>query len=165
MSTTERDRPGKLPLLARSLVLPFLAAAIGGTATARSLDDWYANLEKPPLTPPGAVFGPVWTTLYLLMGIAHFLVSQTDSHPERQRQAQVLYGAQLALNALWSVLFFGLRSPLAGLVEIGLLWLAILLTVVAFARISLPAALLLLPYLAWVSLAAFLNFGVWRLNG
>jgi translocator protein len=154
----------ELPKLIRSLALPFVAAAIGSAATLPNLDDWYANLAKPAFTPPQSVFGPVWTTLYLLMGAADYLVNRADATAGAKRAANALYALQLGLNALWSVLFFGLRSPAAGLVGIVALLAAIGLTIVAFARISKPAALLLAPYLLWSVFAAALNAAIWRMN-
>jgi len=152
-----------LPGLLRSLLLPASAATIGGVATASSVKSWYPTLNKPSFNPPSAIFGPVWTTLYLLMGIADHIVAQQGETEEIHR-ARTVYRIQLGLNALWSVLFFGRRSPLAGLVEIVFLWVAIVMTISAFARISRLAALLLVPYLLWTSFAAVLNAAIWRKN-
>jgi tryptophan-rich sensory protein len=126
--------------------------------------EWFKTLKKPGFAPPGSLFGPVWTTLYLLMGVAHYLVTTQDAEPEAKRAAQILYGLQLGLNALWSFLFFGRRNPFAAFIEILLLWTAIVMTIVAFARISRPAALLLVPYLLWTTFATVLNGAIWRLN-
>jgi benzodiazapine receptor len=153
-----------LPLLLRSLVLPFVAGAIGSAATIPNLAGWFDALEKPAFSPPKAVFGPAWTTLYLLMGAAHYLVLKNEAEPASNRVANILYGLQLVLNGLWSLLFFGRRAPLAALIEILLLWVAIVLTIVAFARISRVAALLLVPYLLWTTFATVLNAAIWRLN-
>jgi tryptophan-rich sensory protein len=152
-----------VPALVRSLLLPAIAATIGGIATSSSVKEWYPALNKPGFTPPSAIFGPVWTTLYLLMGIADHVVAQQGDHEEIHR-ARTIYRIQLGLNTLWSVLFFGRRSPIAGLVEIVFLWIAIVRTVIAFARISRLAALLLAPYLFWTSFALALNAAIWRLN-
>jgi benzodiazapine receptor len=157
---TEHD----LPLLLRSLVLPFVAGAVGSAATYPNLSEWFEGLEKPSFSPPGSLFSPVWTTLYLMMGTAHYLALKSEAQPEAKRAANILYGLQLGLNTLWSVLFFGRRAPGAALVEIGLLWAAIALTIVAFARISRVAALLLVPYLLWTTFATVLNAAIWRLN-
>lgn len=141
------------------------AGVIGAMATTDALKTWYPGLKKPSFNPPNAVFGPVWTLLYGLMGIALYLVSQPNPGNRRVvRLAQLVFGLQLGLNMLWSFLFFGRRSPLLALIEIVFLWLAIVLTVLAFAKVSRPAALLLLPYLFWTSFAAALNFSIWRLN-
>lgn len=123
-------------------------------------------MEKPAFSPPKAIFGPVWTALYLLMGAAHYLVGQQEAAPSSQRAARNLYGLQLTLNAFWSILFFARRAPGAALVEIVLLllWVAIVLTIFAFARISRVAALLLVPYFLWTTFATALNAAIWRLN-
>lgn len=164
MTATLDTRQIDLPLLVRSLVLPFVAAAVGGTATSSSLSGWYDTLQKPSFSPPNAVFAPVWTTLYLMMGAARYLVARSKAEPAAKRAASILYGLQLALNALWSILFFGRRAPGAALIELVLLWTAIVLTIVAFARISRLAALLLVPYLLWTTFATVLNGALWRLN-
>jgi benzodiazapine receptor len=163
MPPPPHDPENDLPLVLRSLVLPLVAGAIGSAATYPNLN-WFDGLKQPAFSPPKAVFGPAWTTLYLLMGAAHYLVQKQEAQPAATRAAQILYGLQLGLNALWSILFFGRRAPGAALVEIGLLWVAIVLTIVAFARISRVAALLLVPYLLWTTFAVVLNAAIWRLN-
>jgi benzodiazapine receptor len=152
-----------LPLLLRSLVLPCVAGAVGSVATSPNLA-WFDTLDQPAFAPPKGVFGPVWTTLYLLMAAAHYLVTTHEAEPAAKRAATILYGLQLGLNALWSILFFGRRAPLAAFIEILLLCMAIALTIVAFARISRLAALLLVPYLLWTMFATLLNAAIWRLN-
>ena len=143
-----------------SLVIPFLASAIGGLFTASSVSTWYLTLIKPSFNPPSWVFGPVWTILYLLMGISLYLVwiKKFD------KNAFTFFGIQLVLNALWSILFFGLKSPLFAFIEIVLLWIAILITVIYFYRINKISAYLLIPYILWVSFAAILNFAIFILN-
>ncbi len=141
----------------------FAAAAIGSAATYPNVDTWYAALAKPSFTPPDWVFGPVWTVLFLMMALAGWLVWRGHGL-ERARLALGLFAVQLALNALWSILFFGLRSPGLAMIEIAALWGAILATILAFRARSVPAAWLLVPYFAWVSFAAVLNFNIWRLN-
>ena len=126
-------------------------------------DAWYAALVKPAWNPPGWVFGPVWTTLYLLMGTAAWLVWRRGGWGA-QRRPLSWFAAQLALNALWTPLFFGFHRIDLALLEIVVLWAAIVATIVAFARTSRAAAWLLAPYLAWVSFATFLTFTLWRLN-
>lgn len=146
------------------LVVWILASlAAGGIGSFFMPGAWYAALTKPAWTPPNAVFGPVWTTLYVLMGIAAWLVWRKAGFAGA-RTALVLFIVQLGLNALWSYLFFGLQQPMLAFFEIVVLWLVILLTVVHFWRATPPAAALLLPYLAWVGFAAALNFQLWRLN-
>jgi tryptophan-rich sensory protein len=139
------------------------AAAIGGAATSSSVGEWYQALRKPSFNPPSWIFGPVWTALYAMMATAAWLVWMKRGFADAQLPL-ALFGLQLALNAAWSVLFFGLRNPGLALVDIGLLWAAILATLLAFRPISLPAALLLAPYLVWVSFAAVLNHAIWSLN-
>ena len=151
-------------MLAGFLLLCLGAGALGGFATSRSLETWYPTLIKPSWNPPDAVFAPVWTTLYLLMGVAGWLIWRAPARPSRRR-ALILFAVQLLLNSLWSMLFFGLRSPGLALVEIVLLWLAILATMVSARDVSRAAAWLLAPYLAWVSFATVLNASIWRLNG
>jgi benzodiazapine receptor len=135
------------------IVLCEAAGLFGGIFTAQSVTTWYATLAKPSFNPPAWVFGPVWTTLYLLMGISLYLVWRTRGVTERRRTALIVFFVQLILNALWSYIFFGLRNPGAAVVEI-------------FVRkLSRPAAWLLVPYILWVTFAAVLNFAVWQLNG
>jgi len=141
-------------------VLPFLAA-LGGAAFPP--DAWFAGLDKPTWQPPNYLFGPVWTTLYLMMGIAAGLVWQRGPSP-KVRTALMVFVGQLLLNALWTPVFFGAHMLGAALVLIVLLWLAIALTIVHFWRVRTLAAALLLPYLAWVSFATALNASLWMLN-
>lgn len=140
------------------------AGIIGSVFTAPAIPVWYASLVKPALNPPSWVFGPVWTTLYALMGIAAFLVWKKGLDRKNVRIALGAFIGQLILNTLWSILFFGLQSLGGALVEIVFLWLAILATIIAFFNISKTAAWLLAPYLLWVSFAAYLNFALWTLN-
>jgi benzodiazapine receptor len=126
--------------------------------------DWYGGLDKPVFTPPAWVFGPAWTLLYVLMAIAAFLVWQEGFDSKAVRFALALYVVQLFLNGLWTPLFFGLKMPGAAFVEILLLWASVLLSQVAFWRVSRPAGLLLLPYLLWTSFAVILNGAIWFLN-
>lgn len=125
--------------------------------------EWYASLNKPSWNPPSWIFGPVWTTLYLMMAVAAWLVWLSGSG-RAQRKALSLYFVQLVLNAAWSPLFFGLKMPGVAFAEILLLLAAVIATAVVFTRISRPAGLLLYPYIAWVAFASFLNFTLWRMN-
>ena len=145
------------------LLLSFLAAGVGGAITARSVRTWYPTLHKPTWNPPSRLFGPVWSLLYLLMAIAAWLVWRGREAAD-VRAALALFTAQLALNVLWSFLFFGLRRPNAALIEIALLWCAIAATIAAFWPIDRSAAALLLPYLAWVGFATVLNRSIARSN-
>jgi translocator protein len=125
--------------------------------------EWYARLVKPSWTPPSSVFAPVWSTLYILMGVAAWLVWRRVGFAGAP-VALALFGFQLVLNALWSYLFFGIHQPAIAFVDIVVLWLAILATTIGFWRVSVPAGVLLLPYLCWVTLASALNLQLWRLN-
>lgn len=147
-----------------SVLLCELAGIIGSLFTAPAIPVWYASLERPSFAPPEWVFGPVWTTLFALMGIALFLVWEQARHQKKGKVAIGAFVVQLLLNTFWSVLFFGFRSPGAAFGEIFFLWAAIAVTIVAFARISKTAAWLLVPYLLWVSFAAYLNYAIWILN-
>lgn len=150
--------------LATSLIVCQLAGLLGSLFTAPAIPTWYQTLNKPSFTPPSWLFAPVWIGLYLLMGISLFLVWKKKEQDLRVNEALMIFFIQLILNAFWSIAFFGLRSPLLGLVDIIFLWMGILLTIQKFFKISRNGALLLLPYLLWVSFAALLNFSLWVLN-
>lgn len=150
--------------LAVSIVVCQLAGFIGSFFTRPSIPAWYTTLKKPPFTPPNWLFGPVWITLYVMMGVSLFLVWREGLKDRKVRVALSIFGVQLALNTVWSMVFFGLRSPLVGLIEISVLWIAIVLTILYLFRVSATAGLLLIPYILWVSFAAVLNFFIWRLN-
>lgn len=141
-----------------------LAGVVGSVFTAPSVKTWYLEIAKPSFNPPSWVFGPVWITLFALMGIAAFLVWNKGLTRRDVRIALGIFLFQLVLNTLWSVIFFGLQSPGAAFIEIVFLWLAILMTIVSFYKISKPAALLLVPYILWVSFAAILNYSIHELN-
>ena len=142
------------------VLLCFAAAAFGGLFMP---GEWYASLKKPAWNPPGWVFGPVWTALYTMMAVAAWLVWKRGGFAAQRRPLLIFY-VQLALNAAWTPLFFGLKQPGWAFTEMVLLWLAIGGTLVVFRRVSRAAAWLLAPYLAWVSFAAALNFTLWRMN-
>lgn len=142
-------------------LLPFLAA-VGGAAFPP--DAWFAALAKPSWQPPNWLFGPVWTALYLMMGLAAGLV-WLRGPSTAVRAALTVFAVQLVLNALWTPVFFGARALGAALLVILLMWLAIALTIMRFWPVHRLAAALLLPYLAWVSFATALNAALWRLNG
>ena len=147
-----------------SIIACLAASAIGSVFTRGAIPTWYANLEKPFFTPPNWLFAPAWTLLYILMGIAAFLVWRKGLENRGVRIALIVFLIQLALNALWSVVFFGLESPLYGLIVISILWIAILVTIIKFFRISRVASVLMWPYLLWVTFAAVLNASIWLLN-
>ena len=140
------------------------AGLLGSIATMPRIPVWYASLAKPSFTPPAWLFGPVWTGLYLLMGISLFLVWRLERGRSGRRPAVVLFAVQLALNVLWSFVFFGARSTLGGLIVIIVLWVMIVVTIGSFARLSVAASILLEPYLLWVSFASVLNAAIFRLN-
>jgi benzodiazapine receptor len=140
------------------------AGFIGSIFTRPAIPTWYAGLIKPRFMPPDWVFGPVWISLYILMGIAAFLVWRRGLHHQVVRRALAFFGVQLVLNVLWSFLFFGLRSPLAGLIGISILGIAIILTIERFLKASRTAGLLLIPYFLWVSFATGVNLSIWWLN-
>ena len=144
------------------VIVAELAGAVGSLVTFPSIGSWYASLAKPELAPPNWVFGPVWITLYALMGVAAGMV--WASNHKRKIFALKVYGAQLVLNVLWSLLFFGLHSPGIAFICIIALWLAIIATMAAFKQVSKNAFLLLAPYIAWVTIALFLNYSIWMLN-
>lgn len=143
------------------IVLAEGAGIVGSLFTTPNIPTWYATLTKPPIAPPNWVFAPVWTTLFLLMGIAAYLVWRSDSQTKR---ALRIFGFQLTLNVLWSILFFGLQNPGVAFVEIIFLLLSIVWTMYAFTKHSTFATWLLSPYLAWVTFAGALNYFIWTLN-
>ncbi len=140
------------------------AGIVGSVFTVPSIKTWYDALNKPSFGPPNAVFGPVWVTLFLMMGISLFLIWRQGSQVPGIKVALTVFSVHLILNIIWSFLFFGLQSPRFAFIEIIVLWLAIALTIYLFYRISVISAVLLIPYILWVSFAAFLNFSIWQLN-
>jgi translocator protein len=155
---------GRALRLLASLALPFVAGILGGWATVQGVGDWYLTLQKPSFNPPGWVFGPVWTLLYVLMGIALFLIWEKGTTTPGVRGALVLFGVQLAMNAFWPFLFFWAQAPGWALAEILILWVTILGTTVLFFRVRAEAGWLMTPYLGWVTFAAILNYSIWTLN-
>lgn len=153
-----------LVALAAFAILTLSAAGTASAFTARSVRTWYPALHKPPGNPPASCFGPVWTVLYLLMTFAAWNVWRIGNGWSGASLAITVFLVQLALNAAWSAIFFGLRAPGYALLEIALLWLAILIDLILFWQISPLSGALLIPYLAWISYAAYLNAGIWRLN-
>lgn len=141
-----------------------LVGILGTPFTLRAIPTWYATLVKPSFAPPNWLFGPAWTVLYLLMGIAFALIWSRGWKQKKARVARNYFLAQLAINFLWSPIFFGLRSPILGLITIVIMWALIAMTVKKFYAISKPAGYLLVPYLAWVSFATLLNISIVVLN-
>ena len=154
----------------RILIVVVTCLAIGyfsGMATQSSIKTWFPTLIKPSFNPPNWVFAPVWSMLYIMMGIAAGLVwnrMEASKDKELVKKSLIFFAIQLGLNALWSVLFFGLRNPMLALIEIVLLWLMIYETYIKFGKIDKIAGYLFLPYLAWVSFASILNGSIWWLN-
>ncbi|MGB3943748.1 MAG: TspO/MBR family protein, partial [Methanothrix sp.] len=141
-----------------------LAAFIGSIFTAPEISTWYATLVRPSFAPPDWLFGPVWTALYTMMGVSAYLVWREGLADPRVKVAMAVFAIQLAANVSWSAAFFGLRSPLAGLAVIIVLWALIALNIQKFREVSRTAGLLLIPYILWVTFAMVLNFSIWRLN-
>ena len=147
-----------------SIAVSQIVGIVSGLVTMQGIREWYPTLVKPPFTPPSWVFGPVWTLLYIMMGVAAFLVWRKGLHVSGVKTALYLFLIQLVLNGVWSLLFFGLRAPGIAFAEIIVLWCAIAATMVAFFEQSKWAGGLLIPYWLWVSFASVLNFWLWRLN-
>jgi benzodiazapine receptor len=158
----------KMNKITRILAVVVTCLAIGyfsGIVTRTSVDTWYPTLIKPSFNPPNWVFAPAWSLLYLLMGVAAGLVwDRIEYEKEAVKNALVFFAIQLALNALWSYLFFGLMNPLLALLEVFVLWLMIYETLLKFIKINKIAGYLLVPYLLWVSYATVLNASIWWLN-
>lgn len=151
-------------LLIGTVLLSLSAGAIGSIATAANVTGWYQTINRPWFTPPGWLFGPAWTTLYILMGISLFLILREGWERRDVRIATGIFALQLFVNALWSFLFFGIPSPLLGLICILILWCLIFWMIITFSRISKTAAYLNIPYIAWVSFATLLNASIYLLN-
>ncbi len=149
--------------LVASVILCQTAGFLGSLFTTPAIPTWYKTLNKPFFTPPNWIFSPVWISLFILMGISLYFVWRRADHPQ-SKPALIFFFVQLILNVLWSVVFFGFKSPFLGLVDIVVLWIAILLTIQYSIRVSKFAGGLLIPYLLWVSFAALLNFSIWILN-
>lgn len=149
--------------LIAAFVIPQLAGFLGALFTAPAISPWYAGLEKPWFVPPSWVFAPAWTALFLLMGLSLFLVWERKGSIRPDRD-YLPFWVQLGLNVMWSALFFGLRSPFLGLLEIAVLWVAIVINMAVFWRVRKVSGYLLVPYMIWVSFALVLNLYVWILN-
>jgi len=154
----------KIVKLVIAIAVCLAAGAIGSIFTAESVGTWFKEINKPSFSPPNWVFAPVWTALYILMGVSAYIIWMKGWGKKEVRGALTIFGMQLALNTLWSFLFFGMRNPFYGFIEIIFLWLAIAATIIRFNKLSRNAALLLVPYLLWVSFAAYLTYSIWQLN-
>jgi len=153
----------KFTVFVASIIGSFAAGVIGSIATTPNIATWYADLTKPPLNPPNWVFGPVWSVLYLLMGISLALII-LEASKHTKKKAYFWFGLQLTLNTLWSLVFFGLHQPWLGIVVILTLVISITMTILEFYRIKSIAAWLLAPYLFWVCFATYLTIGITALN-
>jgi len=151
-------------LLILSISTSLAAGAIGSLFTATDPGSWYALINKPVFNPPNWIFAPIWTSLFILMGIALFLVWRQGWRRAEVRKGLKMFFIQLGFNIIWSYFFFGLQEPRLAFLEIIALWLAIIATIITFYRVDKRSAWLLLPYLVWVSFAAFLNYTIWQIN-
>jgi tryptophan-rich sensory protein len=151
-------------MLAAAILFCLIAGSLGSLVTGTGPGSWYAQLAKPLFQPPDWIFAPVWTLLFILMGIALYLIWEQGTERPEVRYAIYVFCMQFALNILWSFLFFGLQSPLLALLDIIVLWWAILATTMIFYKVRKSAAYLLLPYFAWVSFATILNASIYFLN-
>ena len=147
-----------------SILIPLLIGAAAGMFTSSGVNGWYALANKPWFNPPNWIFAPVWTALYVMMGISLFLIWKTEADKNIKQVAIFLFIAQLVLNFFWSFIFFKLQPPGWAFAEIILMWVMILLTILWFGKINAAAAWLLVPYICWVSFASVLNYSIWRLN-
>jgi tryptophan-rich sensory protein len=152
------------PKLAAAILFCLIVGSLGSLVTTTGSGSWYASLEKPFFAPPNWVFAPVWITLFILMGIALYLIWQCGTENRDVQIALGIFGVQFILNVIWSFLFFGLQSPLLGLIDIILLWVMIAATIRVFYRVKKSAAYFLIPYIAWVTLASALNGAIYFMN-
>lgn len=153
-----------LPKLIASIILCEFVGLAGTPFTITAIPTWYATLNKPFFSPPNWLFGPVWTILYFLMGVSFFLIWKQGWKHKQNLLARKYFFVQLTLNFFWSILFFGLRSPILGLINIVAMWIYIVATIKSFYPVSKLAAYLLVPYLLWVSFATILNLSIFLLN-
>lgn len=147
-----------------SILVPLLVGAVAGLFTSSGVNGWYAVANKPWFNPPNWIFAPMWTLLYILMGIAFFLVWKASADKNVKQTAMILFSIQLVINFFWSFIFFKLQQPGWAFAEIIFMWVMILLMILWFGKISATAAWLLVPYICWVSFAAVLNYSIWKLN-
>ena len=141
-----------------------LAGLIGSIFTFSAIPTWYVMLNKPSFSPPNWLFGPVWTMLYTLMSISLYRIWTSKTKKKEKNEGLAFFIIQLVLNALWSIIFFGMKQPWLAFVEIMLMWFFIALSIIKFSKIDKFSAYLLIPYLLWVSFASILNFSIWQLN-
>jgi benzodiazapine receptor len=164
MEPVEKNTIQSYPILAAAILFCLIVGSLGSLVTITGTGSWYSALQKPFFAPPSWVFAPVWITLFILMGIALCLIWESGIEHRNVKVALGIFGIQFVLNVIWSFLFFGLESPIIGLVDIILLWVMILTTIGAFYRVKKSAAYLLIPYLAWVTIASALNGAIYFMN-
>jgi benzodiazapine receptor len=160
----ESFKKGEIPKLIISILIPIIVGFTSAFLTFSSIPEFFATLNKPTWAPPAWAFGPIWTVLYILMGIALFLVWREGLERRDVKIAIGIFALQLILNFFWTIIFFGFKSLFGGLIEIVFLWIAILINIILFYRISRTAGILLVPYIIWVSIASYLNYTVFLLN-
>jgi translocator protein len=164
MESSDKITIQSYPKLAAAILLCVVVGSLGSLVTTTGSGSWYSTLQKPFFAPPNWLFAPMWITLFVLMGIALYLVWESGTERRDVQVALGLFGVQFLLNVIWSFLFFGLESPLLGFIDILLLWVMIVVTIRAFYRVKKIAAYLLIPYLAWVTIAAALNGAIYGMN-
>jgi translocator protein len=164
MEPPEKITIQSYPKLAAAVLFCLIVGSLGSLVTITGPGSWYSTLQKPFFTPPGWVFAPVWITLFILMGIALCLVWESGTGKRDVQIALGIFGVQFILNVIWSFLFFGLRSPILGFIDILLLWVMIVMTMRAFYRVKKSAAYFLIPYITWVSIALALNGAIFFMN-
>lgn len=147
-----------------SILIPLIVGGLSGFFTSSGVNGWYAVANKPWFNPPNWIFAPVWTALYILMGIAFYIIWKANAESGIKQTAIIFFAAQMILNFFWSLIFFKMQQPGWAFAEIILMWVAILLTIIWFGKISSIAAWLLVPYICWVSFAMVLNYSIWKLN-
>lgn len=147
-----------------AIAIPLAVGFTSGFFTITGVGSWYQTIQRPSWNPPNWIFGPVWTTLYVMMGIALYLIWKADTSSNLKNYAILLFALQLILNFFWSFIFFNQQQPGWAFAEILVLWVLILLTIFAFAKVNKSAAWLLVPYISWVSFASILNYAIWRMN-
>ena len=147
-----------------AILIPLFVGIVSGLFTSSGVNGWYAIAQKPWFNPPNWIFAPVWTMLYILMGIALYLILKSETDKNIKQTTIIFFAIQLTFNFFWSFIFFKLQQPGWALVEIIVMWLAILVTIIWFGKISSMAAWLLVPYICWVSFASVLNYAIWKLN-
>jgi tryptophan-rich sensory protein len=164
MESSEKITIRSYPMLAAAILFCLIMGSLGSLVTTPGPGSWYSTLAKPFFAPPPWVFAPVWITLFVLMGIALYLVWECGTENREVQIALGIFGVQFFLNVIWSFLFFGLRSPLLGFIDILLLWVMIVVTIRAFYRVNKTSAYFLIPYIAWVTLATALNGAIFFMN-